>query len=408
MKKVLSILLILVGLVWLSSCASDREIVKKDGQGNVLVSQDYLNSIKGSDPNKDYYYSTDSTWMSEGRLNDKVGILEPGSDNYDVAYEMEDSSFHIFQVELDEANKIVSIPWLAGITEEPQLEFLKKDYHSGPLANKKEAIAGLGAYNPVKFIIKYTPMRSRNDNYDDVNDRNSVNSRGIVSWDKDAFLGVKYVKQAKKQSGEATLKMSVKEGETIEFKETKSRAQETGSILVEAGGGKATVDVSNGEYIQLCNEKGDGIKSNPLKPDALELIGLKLVHFAMLDEDWLQIDTVAETINTDLNKSEEIDNDWESFDQSRLGPMRYAKMKNYVQSGYIRVKTEDLVKDDGKFISRSHKELALWCIDNKVIGINPKTGKQMGSFLIEPSILKEVAPDLYQKYKGSIHFPKLK
>jgi len=410
MKKVLSILFVLIGLVWLNSCSSNREIVKKDGQGNILINQNFLSSIEGSSLDKPYYYSTDSSWLADMRLNDQVWELEPNSSDYATALEMEDSSFFIFQADIDETDKIVEVPWLAGITKEPQLRLLGKDDY--PVFRTKEAIAGLGAYNPVKFIIRAVKMGPWHDKYLNIEDRYARDSRYVISWDKDAFPNVKYVQQANKLSGEATLKLTVKDGETIEFKETKSKSKESRKKLIEAGNNEAIIDIREGEYVQLCDDQGKGIKINPLKKDDLELEGLTAVNFALLNEDWLKItvppDPVAEIIKTEPDKPEVVDDDWESFDQSRLGPMRYAKMKNYVESGYIRVKTEDLVKDDGQFISRSHKELALWCIDNKVIGINPRTGRQMSSFLIEPSILKEAAPDLYQRYKGNIHFPKLK
>lgn len=264
MKNLLIILIIVAGLTWLNACSSSQEIVKKDGQGGVDASTGFLSKIEGSNPNQPYYFSTNYNWLKNKKLDGYVGSLDNYSADYMKAEAMEDSSFNIFQVDVNNADSVLRVAWIADITREPQLRLLSKDEY--PDKTSGETVAGVNEETVKQYIIRAMPMGPWHDEYSDIEDRYAKNTRFVITWDKDAFPDVQYLKQIKE------------------------RASVFNEVAVAKGDNEAIVDIRKGRYIQLCwkvNGKEINVKVNPYKESDLILDGLVAVP---LNKDyWLKI-----------------------------------------------------------------------------------------------------------------------
>lgn len=386
MKKLFFlIILISLSLIWLSGCAGTRDIVKKDGQGNVLVDQNFLGSIEGSNPNNPYYYSSSSAWLKKGRLDNQVWEMENGPSDYALAAEMEDSSFYVFQADIDDQDNVERVAWMAGITKEPKIRILERNnYPVSPDSSDQDGktIAGINEDAVRQFIIRSVKLGPENDEYYNVEDRYAQDSRFVVSWDKTAFPKVQYLKQIK------------------------DRASEYNIVPVEPGSNEVVVDIRKGRYIQLCwkvNGKEITVNVDPYKEKDLILEGLATI---ILGKDyWLKI--IVPPITEKIKEDGATDADWKPCDLNlcNLRPMRYAKMSNYVKTGFIRLSTKDLISSDCRWINMRYQRAIEWYINDGALGYDPATGKPMGSFVTSPGKLKELSLDLYEQHKHSIHFP---
>lgn len=337
MKKVLSLLLVLASLFWLSSCSGSREIVKKDGQGNILVSQDFLSGIEGSDLNLPYYYSADSNWLVNRRLNDQVWELEESSSDYVLATAMEDSSFFVFQADVDNADNVTKVIWLAGITKQPRLRILERNNYLTPVAKKEteeveETIAGVREENVIQFIIRSEKMGPKHDKYYNVEDRYAKDERFVISWDKDAFPDVEYIKQMK------------------------DRSDDINEVMVEAGSNEAIVDIRKGKFIKLCWKIGGqetSVKINPYKEK--DLILDNLVAVAVGKDYWLKIvipPVEKKIINEDDASNDPADQEFTNIkkrpancDSRKKSLSRYSLKQKYPE-GYCLVDVPELEQDE--------------------------------------------------------------
>lgn len=379
MKKVLIFWLLLLALVWLASCSSPDPVVKKSGNKRIGISQAFINDIKGNDVNRPIFYSSNLDWLTNKRLDDQVWQIGDYTGDYVEAIDMEDSTFWLFQADIDAQKNVKKVLWSAKITDTPALELQSEDLPS----KDNQTIAGLAPGKKVtRYIISAVPVDSNFDEFTDIENRYALLTRFKLSWDKDAFDNVDEIRQ---------FDLSNQDG----LKET--------SILLISGEHTATIDSRRGLYLQLLAQGSPAIEINDYKREDLETKGnLSLVKFN--GQFYLKLDPTPQVKPPGINETP-ANSQTSSGYLSRLKPMRYAKLSNYAKTGFIRLPTIELLKD-GQLANKNYEAALNWYINDGSLGLNPATGKPMGSFVTSPGKLKELSPDLYEKYKSSLEFPK--
>jgi hypothetical protein len=306
---------------------------------------------------------------------------------------MSGKQFQLFQVAQQADGMVEKVLWLADITAEPKLHLrTARDKPKtvqdtiAPVPDKKtrkKTIAGQSDGQVKAFWVKSQLMDENFDDYGNVDAREALDSRYIISWDADA-LG--------------------KTDEVIQYDFSNQDNHEPFAIEVIPGENSVVVDIRNGKDFQLFSEGVSFMIINPLKPGDLNLVNLAKVKYD--GQDYLEI--IPQTNNKIVGglSREGQGGGWGEVDLSWLRPMRYANFNNYVKSGFIRVRVSDILKN-GKSVSKEHEAVWRYYTGVGAIGINPKTGKPQTEFVTQPWILKGLAPDLYEKYGKTIRFPKL-
>jgi|GEM_PF-3348530 len=285
MKKLL--LLLLLSLV---SCAGAENMLLKDGN-DVLINKSFLNKISGQNEDLPYYFSADTSWLKEGKLTPAVGILND-ADDYQVANDMANQPFQIFQVQEDDLGNVLSVNWVADITADPNLKLRenlrtsKPRLDDGPVAQAGVTGTNNGPNNEtfdeifvtpaaVKFIIQAVKVDNKFDCYNDVNDRYGKDTRYFISWDANA----------------------IQADEIQQF-----LTPDSASVNTPVAGHSIVVDSRQGLYLKLLNRGQLSFMINPDKPDDLELLGLSLVSRATGDDYYLKIITGLKPLRQILRK----------------------------------------------------------------------------------------------------------
>jgi len=359
-----------LALLFLVSCAGPQEAVKKDDNGNVLLNWNFLDKkVSGSNPNLNYYYTKSSTILDKGKLReDSVFVLSESEDDadYGVVYEMANSDFKVFQVGEDDDGNIVSIPWMASITPEPAFKFFEVNPNfdqDEPVANNEEAVAGIDLSKKVtQFIIRANPMDENYDQYNNVDDRYSKNSRFSVTWDKDAL------------------------GTTDEVRQFNFDDSSSLSLPIKAGDNSVIIDTLKGKYFMLFSQGQPSFKVNDYKKGDLILEGLSSerkqgVFYLKIGEA-----PILKSLNKMLKNSKS--------DDGTKKKRRRLTLKDKYPDGYYEIPVDELMCED-------HSWLYERCV------LNRKISEGQEIVIIGKNYFNaRASEDFVKKYKGKHKMPK--
>jgi len=278
MRKLILVLWLLAAIGF-TACSGGKGILY-NGKGVVEIERSLLQGIVGYDQTKPLYYSADiDNWLKDGKLKESVGrVRDNGKGSYVAVRGMSGKQFQLFQVAQKEDGTVDSVVWLADITAEPKLH-LRTIQHKETATEtdtivktpERQTITGRGNGNQVVgFWVKAQKLDSTFDDYGNVEFREALDTRYVISWDVDALGHTDEIRQ---------------------FNFTNQDGHGPSIVAVDPGENSVVVDVRQGKQLMLYSQNAPAMIINPLKLGDLHLVGLDKVKYD--GKDYLEITTLS-------------------------------------------------------------------------------------------------------------------